>query len=535
MRFPLPSVASEPSAVLSSRQPSGVRNRPDTDGRDPATPFAALLDSGNAAPDRPRAPRDSQSDRSAADRQDRPDRGSETISGRDRSPSASHSTKTKGKTGTDTKSDSDKTSDSQDAASADETATAENIKPADKDAAAPDPNATTAAQTIQDLVAAQSSGAAPPPVAIAAAPAVDPSAQSGSAAKPAADKQDKDGKTASDADASVSGDKTPDPAIAAPAKSDNPLGGTALATTASDLAPSAAPQAVVADTSANTAPDADALTTPPIGAPHIDAGNTKSPRPQLGAGPADAAQDPRGQANGTGPADPQPADTQTATGKPDPARPHVEASEADVRVAADALKKAHPDAPAPHSDAASALKAGTDAVQNLGAAAQPGQSSTANAATATANGPTAGGPLQAQAAAIPMAGLAIEIASQAHAGKHHFDIRLDPPELGRIDVRLDVDSDGNVSSRLVVERADTLDLLKRDASQLERALQQAGLKTSDNALEFSLRQQTSGRENTPQQNAAQLIAPTDDPLPPEATRRGYGRLLGLGGGLDIRV
>ena len=41
----------------------------------------------------------------------------------------------------------------------------------------------------------------------------------------------------------------------------------------------------------------------------------------------------------------------------------------------------------------------------------------------------------------------------------------------------------------MVERADTLDLLKRDAAQLERALQQAGLKTSDNALEFSLRQQ----------------------------------------------
>ena len=47
----------------------------------------------------------------------------------------------------------------------------------------------------------------------------------------------------------------------------------------------------------------------------------------------------------------------------------------------------------------------------------------------------------------------------------HFEIRLDPPELGRIDVKLDVDRDGNVSTRLVVDRADTLDLLKRDASR----------------------------------------------------------------------
>jgi flagellar hook-length control protein FliK len=137
---------------------------------------------------------------------------------------------------------------------------------------------------------------------------------------------------------------------------------------------------------------------------------------------------------------------------------------------------------------------------------------------------------------VPLAGLAVEIAAQARAGKHHFAIRLDPPELGRIDVRLDVDRDGNVNSRLIVERADTLDLLKRDASQLERALQQAGLKTSDNALEFSLRQQTSGQDNTPKpQSTAQLVVPVDDPMPSEATRRGYGRLFGLGRGLDIRV
>ena len=52
----------------------------------------------------------------------------------------------------------------------------------------------------------------------------------------------------------------------------------------------------------------------------------------------------------------------------------------------------------------------------------------------------------------------------SRAGNSRFEIRLDPPELGRIDVRLDVDRDGNVSSRLVIERADTYDLLRRDQS-----------------------------------------------------------------------
>ncbi len=47
--------------------------------------------------------------------------------------------------------------------------------------------------------------------------------------------------------------------------------------------------------------------------------------------------------------------------------------------------------------------------------------------------------------AVPLAGVAIEIAGKALAGKNRFEIRLDPPELGRIEVRLDVDRDGNVT------------------------------------------------------------------------------------------
>ena len=62
-----------------------------------------------------------------------------------------------------------------------------------------------------------------------------------------------------------------------------------------------------------------------------------------------------------------------------------------------------------------------------------------------------------------MTGFAIEIAPQAPAGTQPFEIRLDPPELGRIDVKLDVDGEGNVTTRLAVERTETLDLFRRDA------------------------------------------------------------------------
>ena len=146
---------------------------------------------------------------------------------------------------------------------------------------------------------------------------------------------------------------------------------------------------------------------------------------------------------------------------------------------------------------------------------------------------------QQSATAVPVAGLAVEIAAQARAGKSRFEIRLDPPELGRIDVRLDMDKDGNVTSRMIVERAETLDLLRRDAQQLERALNQAGLKTADNAMQFQLRDQgfaQNGGDNSRngKNDASQVIIP-DDQSPVLDAARGYGRLLGLGNGLDISV
>lgn len=142
-----------------------------------------------------------------------------------------------------------------------------------------------------------------------------------------------------------------------------------------------------------------------------------------------------------------------------------------------------------------------------------------------------------QQPAVPLGGVAVEIASKAAEGKNHFEIRLDPPELGRIDVRLDVDRDGHVTSRLIVDRQDTLDLLRRDATGLERALQDAGLKTSDNGMQFSLRDQTAEQQQQRQTGGENARLVVDDEALPAAdlTVQSYGRLAGRAGGLDIRV
>ncbi len=144
--------------------------------------------------------------------------------------------------------------------------------------------------------------------------------------------------------------------------------------------------------------------------------------------------------------------------------------------------------------------------------------------------------------AVPLAGLAVAIAARAQAGSNQFDIRLDPPELGRIDVRLDVDRNGQVTSHVTVDRADTLQLLQSHQPQLEQALQQAGLKTADNGLQFTLRDQSFAGQNgggssngngNGQPNTARLVIP-DAQAAPVDTAQIYSRLY-LGSGLDIRV
>jgi len=119
--------------------------------------------------------------------------------------------------------------------------------------------------------------------------------------------------------------------------------------------------------------------------------------------------------------------------------------------------------------------------ENAGASSPPTLTVSVQASAASP------GPASANAPHVPVSALAVHIAQQASNGARRFDIRLDPPELGRIEVRLNVSREGQVMTHMVVERAETLDLLQRDARQLERALQDAGLNTSEEDMKFSLK------------------------------------------------
>ena len=160
---------------------------------------------------------------------------------------------------------------------------------------------------------------------------------------------------------------------------------------------------------------------------------------------------------------------------------------------------------------------------------------------ASATTPAAAAQLTATAdasAPVPMSGLAMEIAASAKSGKTRFEIRLDPAELGRIDVRIDIDRHGQMTSHLTVERPETLSMLRQDANQLQRALDNAGLSTGNGGLQFSLRDQSSQGQNDGNQsnpNAHRLVVSEEDSVPAIVAGRNYGRMLGSSGGVDIRV
>ena len=86
----------------------------------------------------------------------------------------------------------------------------------------------------------------------------------------------------------------------------------------------------------------------------------------------------------------------------------------------------------------------------------------------------------------------VELGMKSLAGVNRFEIRLTPDDLGRIDVRLDIASDGTVKASLTADRPETLAQLQRDTGALERAFEQAGLKTDGGSLAFTLRDPGSG-------------------------------------------
>ncbi len=226
----------------------------------------------------------------------------------------------------------------------------------------------------------------------------------------------------------------------------------------------------------------------PVAAPQTALPALSSPAIEAPAPETAIAAEPRRQGRGG-------ARTANAT----PARAGAEGAKADP-TAAQATAQAiaaptAPDGPAPtKGDALTGTPAtlsggagntgtpgGLDALPTL-----PAQAATQYAAaSASGRAPAAhGGP--------PMAQLAAPLVRVAEAGGGAFHIDLAPAELGRVRVVAEV-SDGQVTLSVQAEHADTLALLRRDMTHLEKALGESGLKLDSTTLNFSLQGDSQSR------------------------------------------
>jgi len=88
-----------------------------------------------------------------------------------------------------------------------------------------------------------------------------------------------------------------------------------------------------------------------------------------------------------------------------------------------------------------------------------------------------------------------QITRRLDDGSMHFDLRLDPPELGQVSVKLEVGADGAVKAAIGADTPMALAELVRGARELERTLAQAGLSVERGALTFDLHDRSRGGED----------------------------------------
>jgi flagellar hook-length control protein FliK len=135
--------------------------------------------------------------------------------------------------------------------------------------------------------------------------------------------------------------------------------------------------------------------------------------------------------------------------------------------------------------------------------------------------------------------VALQINKALDESRTEIRIRLDPPELGEVDVHLEF-RELRLTATVSAERPDTLDLLQRDARTLARALRDAGVELADADLSFA----HNGRGDRPDagayaQRAIGLPRALAAPAPLQdlsRALRGAGGFVSLSEGrMDLRV
>jgi flagellar hook-length control protein FliK len=105
-----------------------------------------------------------------------------------------------------------------------------------------------------------------------------------------------------------------------------------------------------------------------------------------------------------------------------------------------------------------------------------------------ASAPSASAPATpaAPVATATLADLASQTAAQVGGGASQFQITLTPEGLGQVSVTVNVAAEGKVTAAFSFEKPETADALSGRASDLQKALEQAGFSLSDTGLSFAV-------------------------------------------------
>lgn len=133
--------------------------------------------------------------------------------------------------------------------------------------------------------------------------------------------------------------------------------------------------------------------------------------------------------------------------------------------------------------------------------------------------------------------MAMQVQRAIQDGNERLSIRLNPQELGRIDVQLEIGSEGKLRAKVMVENPQTLEMLQKDARTLEKALQDAGLQTDQNSLAFSLQDhgdQARERQDRQEQSGHGTALASDEDEQEDPAILAQAQILELGR-VDVRV
>ncbi|MEN2786152.1 flagellar hook-length control protein FliK [Sphingomonas qilianensis] len=127
--------------------------------------------------------------------------------------------------------------------------------------------------------------------------------------------------------------------------------------------------------------------------------------------------------------------------------------------------------------------------------------------------------------------MGVAIARHVAAGRDEMMVRLDPPDMGRIDIRLSFDREGGVRGVIAADHQGALDLLRRETGDLSRALADAGIRADAQSFRFDSRARDFGQQQQqPRQDPGDLrngaAQPDSGPLdqPVYRTLRASGRI-----------